>query len=70
MIGIDILREEFSQICRIRKGAFNKRQNLVSDIKLTNKDEDEKIIKYINSHKTNDTYAFSREEISSATDTY
>jgi hypothetical protein len=68
----DILQEEFMQKCRIRKEALWKelqQENRlgVSEIKLTNKKEDEKIIKYINSHKTKDTYAFSREDISSAT---
>lgn len=72
VIEIDILREEFNQNCRIRKDVLWKELQQeaklgVSDIKLTNKDEDEKIIKYINSHKTKDAYCFSREDISNAT---
>ena len=39
----------------------------IIDIKLTNKDEDKKIIEYIKANKTKDTYAFSRNTISCAT---
>lgn len=71
---IDVLQEEFSQKCRICKDVSALWQELqreaklgVSDIKLTSKDEDKRVIEYIRSHKTEDTYAFSREEISEAT---
>jgi hypothetical protein len=39
----------------------------IADIKLTNYEEDRKIIKYIKTNKTKDVYAFSREELSKAT---
>lgn len=39
----------------------------ISDIKLTNKDEDRKVVEYINSHKSKENYAFSRKEISDST---
>lgn len=37
------------------------------NIKLTNKDEDKKVIEHIRTHKTKDIYAFSRKDISDAT---
>jgi hypothetical protein len=72
VIGVEIIRKEFDQNFRIGKELLweelQQEEKLgVSEIKLTNKDEDEKIIKYINSHKTKNTYAFSRENISEAT---
>ena len=39
----------------------------ITDIKLTSKEEDKKIIEYINTSRTKETFAFSRDELSSAT---
>ena len=56
---------ELIQKCRIQKDVertSTKSRLGVSDMKLTKKDDDdERIVKYINSLKTIDTYAFSRE---------
>lgn len=39
----------------------------ITDMKLTNDEEDKKIIKYIKTNKTKETYAFSRDELSKGT---
>jgi seryl-tRNA synthetase len=39
----------------------------ITDMKLTNDEEDKKIIKYIKANKTKETYAFSRDELSKGT---
>jgi hypothetical protein len=71
---IDVLQQEFERKCRTKKDASILWQKLqheeklgISNMKLTNKDEDKKVIEYIKSHKTKDVYAFSRKEISDAT---
>ena len=71
---VDYQQQESLQKCRIRKDMRILWKELqheekfgISDIKLTNKCEDKRIIEYIKSQKKKDVYAFSREEIAGAT---
>lgn len=70
---IDVLQQEFKQKCRIRKDMhilwkeLQQEEKLgITTMKLTNKDEDRKVIEYIKSNKRKDVYAFSIKEISDA----